>query len=125
MRSTPHCAITITIMHMVSPDFKHVWVYQQWSAQIGETGYIAGRQHTDTDGIPDLVESDRSPGSIGARYEFSSTDPDSFGISVLPEWSIYAKSGDQEILAREEGITNPRATHPERDWSQRGTQWDH
>jgi len=87
---------------------------------------IAGYMHTDTDAIPDTVETNRTAGSIGARYELSEIDSDSFDMgSQDPNWRQYLSYGDNEILAREEGFGNPRATHPEKDWSKGGKQWRH
>lgn len=115
-------SVAITIAH----EFKHVWVYQQWQARIGQTGMIAGYMHSDTDAIPDTVETNRTAGSIGAWYKFSEIDPDSFDMgSQDPNWRQYLIYGDNEILAREEGFGNPRTVHPEKDWSKGGKQWRH
>lgn len=86
---------------------------------------FTGPGHSDTDAIPDVVENDRTPGSIGSTYEFNSGDPDTFNVHLAyPKWvDIYDTYGDNELLARVEGITNPRARAPLRDWSKRGKQW--
>lgn len=110
---------------VISHEFNHIWVYQQWSAKIGETGIVAGRQHTDGDAIPDVVETNRAAGSIGQIYEFSHTDPDTFDMQSIGGWGGYRDYGDNEILARVEGITNPRARQPDKDWSKGGKQWRH
>jgi hypothetical protein len=110
---------------VISHEFRHIWVYQQWSAKIGETGMVAGRQHTDGDAIPDEVETNRVAGSIGQIYELSHTDPDTFDMQSIGGWGSYLDYGDNEILARVEGITNPRARQPDKDWSKGGKQWRH
>jgi len=78
--------------------------------------------HSDTDAIPDVVENDRTPGSIGETYEFNPQDPDTYNMQVAihPNYQYY---GDNEVLARVEGLTNPRATSPGDDWSREGKQW--
>ena len=45
--------------------------------------------------------------------------------NVTPEWNVYANLGDNEVLARVEGINNPRTNNPANDWSKGGKQWDH
>jgi hypothetical protein len=111
-------SVAITISH----EFRHVWVYQQWGMRIG----VTGPGHADTDAISDTVEDDRTPGSIGETYRFISTDPDCYRMANhFPPDAHYGIYGDNEILARVEGFNNPRATHPERDWSMGGAQWRH
>jgi hypothetical protein len=59
------------VAEVIAHEFKHVWVYQQWGAKIRQTGTVNGRTHSDVDAIPDVVENDRTPGSIGETYEFN------------------------------------------------------
>jgi hypothetical protein len=117
------------IISMVSPDipheFKHVWIYQQWGALLGQTGTINGLIHHDGDAIPDSVETDTTPESIGATYLFDPYDGDTYRLQNIVDWSIYASFGDNEVLARIEGLSFPRQTSPEKDWSKGGSQWDH
>ena len=113
-------SVAITVSH----EFRHIWIYQQWKAMIRQTGVIDGRQHTDGDAIPDIVEQDRTSGSIGAKYKFLYDDADTFNMGNQPGWEYYKYYGDNEILAREEGFDNPRSTHPEKDWSVGGKNWE-
>jgi len=85
---------------------------------------ISGRMHSDGDAIPDSVETDTTPGSIGHTYEFNPYDADSYDLeNVTPKWEIYKSYGDNEVLARVEGLTNPKATDAGKDWSKGGKQW--
>ncbi|MDH7600470.1 MAG: hypothetical protein QHH07_12700 [Sedimentisphaerales bacterium] len=109
-------SVAITISH----EFKHIAIYGQWGQRIGFTG----PGHSDTDGIPDNVEDDRTPNSLGEIYRFNSRDPDCYRMHrYYPEKTHYATYGDNELLARVEGIYNPRATSPGKDWSKGGKQW--
>ena len=110
---------------IISHEFKHIWVYQQWGALRGQTGLINGHQHSDSDTIPDDVETNTAPGSIGAIYAFCPTDPDSFDIHSGQGWGEYSDMGDGEVLALVEGVNNPRTTNPNADWSKGGKQWRH
>jgi hypothetical protein len=56
-------------------------------------------------------------------YEFSYVDPDTFDMGSITGWGCYRIYGDNEILARVEGISNPKATYPDKDWSKDGKQW--
>jgi len=107
------------VAEVIAHEFKHVWIYQQWGARIGQTGTINGQRHSDGDAIPDIVELDRT-GPIG-QYEFSPQDPDSYRLVRYNP--IYERYGDNEILARVEGLDNPRQREPQKDWSQGGKQW--
>lgn len=110
----------------IAHEFKHVWVFQQWGCRINQTGVVNGHLHTDTDALPDSIELDRAPGTIGGTYHLHHDDPDTFDIQHAATWSgnpYYNLYGDNELLARVEGIANPRATYPERDWSEGGAQW--
>jgi hypothetical protein len=110
---------------VIAHEFKHIWVYQQWGAKVGQTGMINGFMHSDGDCIPDIVETDTStPQSFGNLYDFHIGDADTFDCEHYL-YSVYAALGDNEILAREEGINNPRAIHPGKDWSKGGKQWRH
>ena len=112
------------VAEVIAHEFQHVWVYQQWGAEIGQTGMIDGRMHSDGDAIPDSVETDTTPNSIGDTYGFNPNDADSYDLeNVTPEWKIYQYYGDNEVLARVEGLTNPRTTYPDKDWSKGGKQW--
>jgi len=86
---------------------------------------FTGPGHSDTDAIPDTVEDDRTPGSIGDIYRLSSIDPDCYRMSYYFPGARYDLYGDNEILAREEGFNNPRTTYPSKDWSREGKQWRH
>lgn len=109
------------VAETIAHEFKHVWIYQQWGKRIGYTG----PGHSDTDGIPDVVENDRTPGSIGYTYEFSANDPDTFDVHLaFSGWGSYATYGDNEVLARVEGVNNPRNVNPDDDWSEGGAQWN-
>jgi hypothetical protein len=111
-------SVAITIPH----EFKHIWVYQQWGQRVGFTG--AG--HSDTDAIPDVVEDNRTLGSIGETYRFNSQDADCYRMQDhFPANAKYNLYGDNDILARVEGFGNPKTTHPEKDWSKGGKQWQH
>lgn len=113
-------SVAITIAH----EFKHVWVYQQWGAHIGQTGTIDGREHNDGDAIPDSVESDRTPDSIGNTYRFNPYNGDTYGMGpYYDDDAHYEIYGDNEILAREEGFGKPETTDPDNDWSRGGKQW--
>ena len=82
--------------------------------------------HSDTDAIPDSVETDATPGSIGYMYQFDPQDPDTYRIQYLFQgWDIYSTFGDSEVLARVTGWTAPRSTSPTDDWSEGGKQWRH
>jgi len=111
--------VATTIAH----EFKHIWIYQQWGAVIGHTGIINGLKHTDGDAIPDSVEKDRTPGSIGATYEFAYNDADTLDLGSVGGWGDYSIYGDNELLARIEGVINPRSTTPASDWSVGGKNW--
>ena len=107
------------VAEVIAHEFKHVWVYQQWGKPI-----YTGSGHSDTDGIPDSVEIDTTPGSIGATYRFSPFDADTFNLALVnDDWSVYAVYGDNEVLARVEGINSPRNVNPDKDWSVGGAQW--
>ena len=97
----------------------------QWGGIVGQTGNMNNMMHSDTDALPDDVENDRTPGSIGQIYEFDPQDADTFDLGNLQGGANYVFYGDNEVLARVEGLTNPAVTHPERDWSVGGVNWDH
>lgn len=107
----------------IAHEFKHVWVYQQWGARIGQTGTVNGLHHEDKDAIPDIIEQDRNLGSIGATYDLLYWDADTYDLGSLPGWSVYGDYGDNELLARVEEVSNPRARRPADDWSRDGKNW--
>lgn len=111
------------VSEVIAHEFKHIWIYQQWGANIKMTGIINGLQHSDGDAIPDIVENGRTPGSIGYIYEFNPLDPDTYNLQLVLGWEEYKYYGDNEVLARIEGIKNPRINYPEKDWSKGGKQW--
>jgi hypothetical protein len=112
------------VAEVIAHEFEHVTIYTQWGALIGQTGTVSGRTHSDFDAIPDSVETDTTPGSIGDTYRFDPYDADTYRLAAVSSgWGDYAIYGDNELLARVEGVTSPRNTSSGSDWSKGGKQW--